>query len=239
MARPRTDIRPRLLHAARARFLSDGVDGASLRAIARDAGTSIAMLLYHFPTRDELFLEIVEEVYAGLLVDLTAALAPGRPVGVRLGALYQRLARISDDELAVLRLVVREVLVGAPRVARLIERFQRGHLPLVLGALLDGLASGELDRRLPLPLLLLVTFAVGALPQLVRRAAPDLPPFANLPPAAEMATLQLEVLLGGIGARPAAPTPTARGRRPRSSAPRGGRRPGRRPRRSAASRTTR
>ena len=38
MARPRTDIQPRIVRAARARFLAEGVDGASLRAIARRRG---------------------------------------------------------------------------------------------------------------------------------------------------------------------------------------------------------
>ena len=32
MARPRSDVGPRIVHAARERFLKEGVDGASLRA---------------------------------------------------------------------------------------------------------------------------------------------------------------------------------------------------------------
>jgi AcrR family transcriptional regulator len=44
MARPRSDIRPRLLASARARFLREGVDGASLRSIAKDAATNIGMV---------------------------------------------------------------------------------------------------------------------------------------------------------------------------------------------------
>ena len=39
MARPRTDIRARIVRAARARFLAAGVDGASLREIAQLAKT--------------------------------------------------------------------------------------------------------------------------------------------------------------------------------------------------------
>ena len=46
MARPRGDIAPRILHAARKRFLVEGVDGASLRAIARDARTNKGMIYY-------------------------------------------------------------------------------------------------------------------------------------------------------------------------------------------------
>lgn len=201
MPRPRTDIEPRILHAARDRFLHDGVDGASLRAIARAAGTSIGMLYYYFPTKDDLFLAVVEEVYGKLLSDLERALAPaGAPVRERLGRLYARIAATDDDELAVVRMVLREVLVGSPRLARLIERFQRGHLPLVLRTLAQGQAEGAIRTDLPLPLLLLVTFGVGAVPQLVaRNLGPLLAPTLELPPPARLAELLLEVLFQGVG----------------------------------------
>src|SRR4029077_6434218 len=56
MARPRSDIQPRIVRAARERFLAEGVDGASLRTIASDAGTNVGMVFYYFPTKDDLFL---------------------------------------------------------------------------------------------------------------------------------------------------------------------------------------
>jgi AcrR family transcriptional regulator len=38
--------------------LGDGVDGASLREIAREAGTNIGMVVYYFATKDDLFLAV-------------------------------------------------------------------------------------------------------------------------------------------------------------------------------------
>ncbi|HET6613731.1 MAG TPA: TetR/AcrR family transcriptional regulator [Kofleriaceae bacterium] len=198
MARPRTDIRPRLLGAARERFLSDGVDGASLRAIARTAKTSIGMLYYYFPSKDDLFFAVVDEVYSDLLADLTRALAADAPAEERLARLYARLAEITDNEVDIVRLVAREILAPSPRLARLIDRFTRGHLPLVIDTLRAGLAEGHLDGRFPPPLLLVLTFAVGALPQLIRRAGSDLPLFADLPEPQAMAQLSLDALLYGI-----------------------------------------
>ena len=75
MARPRGNIDQRIVRAARVLFLRDGVDGASLRDIARRARTSIGMIYYYFPIKDDLFLAVVEEVYAKLLGDLGVALA--------------------------------------------------------------------------------------------------------------------------------------------------------------------
>src|SRR5580700_2287922 len=113
MARPRTDIQPRIVRAARARFLAEGVDGASLRTIASDAGTNVGMVFYYFPTKDDLFLAVVEEVYAKLLDDIGAALAGDDPVRDRLARVFARIGGSSDEKLQVVRLVVRESLLSS------------------------------------------------------------------------------------------------------------------------------
>ena len=77
MPRPRSDLAPRILAAARTRILHEGVDGASLRQIAADAGTTIGMIYYYFPTKDDVFLAVVEDVYEKLLVDVERALKCG------------------------------------------------------------------------------------------------------------------------------------------------------------------
>src|SRR3954462_10208335 len=112
MARPKSDIEPRILAAARARFLSDGVDGASLRGIASDGGTSIGMVYYYFATKDDLFFGVVEQLYQGLLQDIELAITPDVPMRERVERLYARIARLSDEELLVLRLVLREALTS-------------------------------------------------------------------------------------------------------------------------------
>lgn len=199
MARPRSDIGPRIVHAARRRFLKEGVDGASLRTIAKDAGTSIGMVYYYFPTKDDLFFAVVEEVYAKLLAEMTLALAADAPVEERIRRLYARLGTVSDTELTTVQLVAREVLVSSSRFRRLVARFQRGHIPLVLTALADGMREGAIDPELPPPLLLLCTVAVGAVPQLVRRAFGKRAPFGGLPEGDRLSELLVRVLFHGIG----------------------------------------
>ena len=208
MARPRTDIQPRVVRAAaRARFLAEGVDGASLRTIAADAGTNIGMVFYYFRTKDDLFLAVVEEVYSRLLDDLARALAGADPLRARLERVFARLGNASEEELAVVRLVVREVLLSSERFARVFARMQRGHLTLLLMALAEGVQSGVLDAEIPPPLLLIATFALGALPQLIRRAAGDRPPFTALPEPGKLAEASMTLLLRAIGA-PAAKRPS-------------------------------
>jgi AcrR family transcriptional regulator len=103
MARPASDISPRIVNAARERFLQDGVDGAALRQIARDAGTNIGMVYYYFKTKDDLFLAVVEDVYKVILADVTQVMSAAAPEEERLRQLYQRLARMSDVEFQVVR----------------------------------------------------------------------------------------------------------------------------------------
>ncbi len=204
MVRPRTDIQPRILHAARARFLVEGVDGASLRAIARDAATSIGMIYYYFPTKDDLFLGVVEEVYGVVMADLEQALALDVGFEARVHALYGRIARLTPVEADVFRLIVREALVSSERLARLVARFKAGHIALLLRVVAEGRAEGVLAGDLPLPLMVIATGVLGAAPQVLLRALGANSPFGAAAPHGEaLVALLLRVLLGGIGAKPA------------------------------------
>jgi len=200
MTRPKTDIEPRIIHAARERFLSDGVDGASLRAIARDASTSIGMIYYYFPTKDDLFLAVVEEVYAVLVADLEKVLAPGSPVEDRLRGGFGRLARMSDDEVKVIRLIVREALVSSARLGRLLERFSRGHIALTFGALAEGVGAGKITDRVHPAVLMVATLAMGVGSQMVLRISGERFPIPGVPKGEKLAAQLTDILLHGIAA---------------------------------------
>jgi AcrR family transcriptional regulator len=201
MARPRSDIRERLIRAARDRFLHDGVDGASLRAIAEGAGTNIGMVYYYFPNKDDLFLAVVEEVYARILPLLEADLASDVPAPERMRRLYARVGKLDDDEFAVIRLVLREALLGSPRMKLIIERFQHGHLPLMFQTVADGVASGDIDGGLH-PLVVLgsmLGMAFGGI-AMRRVIGPQLAQGAEgIPSADEMAEGMARVLFHGLG----------------------------------------
>jgi TetR/AcrR family transcriptional regulator len=198
MARPRSNIAPRIVHAARRRFLKEGVDGASLRTIAREAKTSIGMVYYYFPSKDDLFFAVVEEVYQGILGDLVGALANDVPVKDRIRRVYDRIASLSKLELAAVQLIAREVLGSSKRLDRLIARFQKGHIPLVLQTLMEGMQDGTIDARLPPAVLFLCTVAIGTLPQLARRVIGKRLPLPGLESDAYTEQL-VSVLFNGIG----------------------------------------
>jgi AcrR family transcriptional regulator len=203
MARPKSDIEPRILAAARTRFLRDGVDGASLRGIASDAGTSIGMVYYYFATKDELFFGVVEELYGKLLKDIEAAILPDVPVRERVERLYGRVARLTDEELLVMRLVLREALTSNTRFARLRERFRAGHVALIARLIADGYASGAFDRQLHPMVTMLSLAGVAVVPQLIRRVLEGRLPFPDAPGGEELSKLLVGVLFSGTGTRSA------------------------------------
>ncbi|MFZ5897531.1 MAG: TetR/AcrR family transcriptional regulator [Myxococcota bacterium] len=201
MPRPRSDIQPRILQAAKARFLAEGVDGASLRSIASDAETSIGMIYYYFPTKDDLFFAVVEEVYEAILRDLEAAIAPDVPVEARIERLCQRVARISETELSVMQLVAREALTSSARLERLVQRFMRGHVPLIAKLVGDGVMAGTFNPRLHPIVVMLSLAGISVVPQIIRRVIGSrlpLPLLQTAPQGEELAHELVRVLFHGV-----------------------------------------
>jgi AcrR family transcriptional regulator len=194
VARPRTNIRERIVRAARHEFLERGVGATPLRAIARRARTNLGMIYYYFPSKEELFLGVIEEPYAQLVDSVGAILGRDEPVRDRIRALFRRVGAATTEEADTFRLVVGEAIKSPQLRARVFARAWRGHLPMVFRALEDGKRDGVLDPAIPTPLLGIVTAAVGLLPQIAARALP-LGLVANDALADQLA----ELLFDGIG----------------------------------------
>jgi AcrR family transcriptional regulator len=199
MARPRSGIAPRILRAARRRFLAKGVDGASLRGIATDARTSIGMVYYYFPSKDDLFLAVVESVYLGFLQDLERVLDAGRPVVQRIEGLYRRIGAATPLERDVLRLMLREALTSPARLGRLIRRFRHGHVPLLLSLVRDGFAAGTFAPDLTPPLVLMAMMALGGPGQTMLQVMARRFGLPGMPRPEALAPALVGILMNGVG----------------------------------------
>lgn len=209
MPRPATDLRDRVLHAARAAFDAHGFDGASLRAIARAARTTIGMIYYYFPTKDALWDAVIDDVYQRFLRDITRVMGAPGPLRARLTEMARHLASLGDEERTVIRLALRDALVSTERRARLFARFQQGHIPLVLGAVARAQQAGELADA-PLPM---ISFAAGTTLLASQLILGNLP-LPGLPDGPARTEAAIELLFDGIGARPEpAPGPPRKRRR--------------------------
>jgi AcrR family transcriptional regulator len=198
MGRPASGIRERLVEAARVRFLSEGVDGASLRDIAKDAETGLGMVVYYFPKKEDLFLAVVESVYAPLLSDILQRLGEMTGTRERLRGVVLRLAEASTRELEVLRLIAREAIGSTTRRRRILRRFMKGHIPHLMAVLTEGVERSELDGAIPLPLMLIAFVALAVLPQIVRRAVGSSVGL-TLPGKEALADMSLEMFFRAVG----------------------------------------
>ena len=195
MARPRSNIKERIVRAARVEFLKIGVEAASLRAIARRARTNLGMIYYYFPSKNDLFLGVIEEPYVAIVATFGEVLDTDAPVRERIRALFRRIGAFTPDEAETFRLVLSEAIKSPERRAAVFARAWRGHLPLVFATIEGGKRSGDLDKRIPTALLGLVTAAVGVLPQIAARNLP-----IGLVADEALADRLVDVLFEGIGA---------------------------------------
>lgn len=198
MARPRTDIAPRIVNAAALRFAEAGVEAASLRSIAKDAGTSIGMVYYYFPTKDELFFAVVEEVYAKLLSDLTDAVRITGTFEDRIRTLYTRIGSLDAGEKRTLRLVAHEALAGSQRFLGLVERFKRGHVALLFQLVTEGVQTKAFRTDVNPFVIMAAIASLGSMPQLFMQVGGKHMPFVpKLDPEIFVAQLA-HVLFQGV-----------------------------------------
>ncbi len=142
-ARPRTGRRPggedtrgAILAAAQARFAEHGYEGASLRAIAGDAGVDAALVLHYFGTKAGLFLAAVRWPFDPEQ-EVPHVLRRGREhVGEELARLFVRTWDAEGRRDALLTLL--RTAMTEPAAARLLREFLHGEVFTPLMAVVGG-----------------------------------------------------------------------------------------------------
>ena len=104
MSRPKRTTKDKLMDAAEKLFARRGFYGSSLRDITKAAGVDLALVTYHFGSKKQLLIAVIERRGAVLneerlrrLVDARLSAAPGAPsteavVGAFLDPILERLA---------------------------------------------------------------------------------------------------------------------------------------------------
>lgn len=115
-------VRDAILKAARAEFAASGRRGASVRAIAKRAGVTAAMINYYFGGKQALYDVVVDEAQARLFRRMAAVMAgvDERTLAAELaGAYFDFLA----EERELQQLLLREVLDDGAAVRQLAHRY--------------------------------------------------------------------------------------------------------------------
>jgi AcrR family transcriptional regulator len=181
--------RARLLTAAAAEFARAGFERASVDAISLAAGYAKGTIYNYFPSKEDLFLAVVEEASAQAAATGTApADASARQ---RLTAALAGFCGWAGQQDPLARVLVRECLMGTP-----------GLYPRVIGAewpltaqleaiIADGMRDGELRGDVPADLLAL---ALAGLTDLA--LAQHWASGGTRPALAEIPALVLTLLIG-------------------------------------------
>src|SRR6516164_1049698 len=86
-----------ILEAARKVFEAEGLDGASLRAIATAAGYTPAALYFHFECKEAIYAEVLRESLANLGQEVSRAIKRSKAPADRLWAAAMAFFRFYAD----------------------------------------------------------------------------------------------------------------------------------------------
>ena len=199
-----------ILGAAQALFSREGVQGASVRAIAREAGCDASLIYYHFENKEAIFTALLARKFPLLQQELEriADSADGRHTALRLWEVLQAYhSHLVDD--AGFRAIVRgEIVRGAEGIQDLLTQRIAPVIQALSNLMQQGVQRGHI--RPGLPPMLLVFFLVrlefeilDLIPDMDQRLAAM--PAEDALPLAERCWF--EVFWRGIATHPEEPLP--------------------------------
>ena len=124
--------REAILGAAEKAFAERGFEGASLRAIAQDAGTTHGLIRHHFGSKAQVWEAVVDRAIARYVEPFNALAARAAREGPEaprslIEELVRRFVNISGRHPAFLRLALNEGAAEGPRLAYLHRRVRPFH----------------------------------------------------------------------------------------------------------------
>jgi len=135
-----------LLDAALKVFGREGLEGASLRAIAREAGCDPSLIYYHFENKEAMFTALLEERITPLVKDLRRLANPldPRSTAEKLWLAMQAFHLHVHDSAGFRAMVRGQIVRGAETIPEQLARRLRPAQFAVIGIIRRGLRRGEL-----------------------------------------------------------------------------------------------
>src|SRR6266568_3101152 len=137
------DRRAQLLEVARRVFGNSGFHGVSMDDVAKEAGVTKPILYDHFPSKKELYLELLDEDLSALHESVKQALDSPTGNRERIRRSFQAYFDFVDEQADGFRLMMQES-VGAEKDFR--ERVERMRDAAVAN-LIERESEGRLDRE--------------------------------------------------------------------------------------------
>ena len=205
--RRRGEGKERILVAALDLFANQGFDAVSTADIARQAGSSQSVVLYHYGTKDELWRAAMRHLFetVGVSPRFDQAMYKDLDPMARLRVLLRGFVLTSARHPELGRVINREGSSGGERLVWLIEELARPSYAAFDALFKDGAGQGLLKAYPPQMLTLMAHGAAATLFNLapIAKILMDIDPFAQ--DVIEMqADMVVDIVLGGMAARPLA-----------------------------------
>lgn len=138
------DVRRRILDAALECFGAFGFDGTSTRAVAERAGVTHTLVLYHFGSKDELWLKMMEDALNAYRESISANLdtSDDRPASETLRTFIEQFVRLSARHPQIHRIMTMEGNHDTPRINWVINNHLRDHYMRIRDLIKQGQADG-------------------------------------------------------------------------------------------------
>jgi len=156
--------RARIITAARHRFASVGVEGASTRQIAEAAGVAQSLLLYYFKSKEALWKAVMDDLFATLRSRNIAANVgnPSEPPDVRLINGIRSFIDFCREDADLHRLMTIEGRRKSERMTWLADTHLREMYEAGVAAIRDGQAAGRIRKADPTLLYYTIISIVGS-----------------------------------------------------------------------------
>lgn len=135
--------RAQIVAAAERRFAEHGFEATRLEDIAADVGIRRAAIFYYFRDKQELYTEVLDDVFRGAMATLPSSGSIAQRLQASLIGWIDYVARRPS----VARLILREAANAQPGVESLFVRAGRAPVELFRSLIREGVASGELKPR--------------------------------------------------------------------------------------------
>ena len=113
----------KIINAALVVFAERGYEGASMRLVAERAGVVHPVVVYHFPTKEDLWVSAVQEGLARFMDRLLPNLEAleGLDPAIRLSLIFRDFTRFSAQNPELLPIMIDANRRGGPKLARVVE----------------------------------------------------------------------------------------------------------------------
>lgn len=145
----RDETRRRLIAAGAAHVARDGLERASVDAIALDAGYAKGTFYNYFDSKEAMFGEVIAEWARRVAEGDAVTDDPAAGVRARLLALAEADVRVVREEEAFAKVVIREALAFRPETYPQVLAHLSPFVDKVAQVLSDGMASGEIRADRP------------------------------------------------------------------------------------------